>query len=53
MKRVFIALAILFLAMAYQPHSLLAGTDRTIEKSFPCKWGASSLSIWIPAATSR
>ncbi len=39
MKWVFVVSTILFLTIGYQPQSLLAGTDRTIEKSFPVQMG--------------
>lgn len=39
MKWAFIVLAILFLAMAYQPQALCASPDRTIDRSFPITMG--------------
>jgi len=39
MKWVLVASTIIFLTIGYQPHALLAGTDRTIEKSFPVQMG--------------
>jgi DUF4097 and DUF4098 domain-containing protein YvlB len=39
MKWVGIVSVILLMSMAYQPQPLVAGTDRTIEKSFPVSMG--------------
>ncbi|MGD1049242.1 MAG: hypothetical protein ABR899_10890 [Candidatus Krumholzibacteriaceae bacterium] len=39
MKRAFVVSVILLIVMACQPHSLLADSGRTIEKSFPVKMG--------------